>query len=423
MRIGVYGGTFNPIHRGHLTAARAAADALGLEKVLLIPDNLPPHKELPAGSATGEDRLAMCRLTAGEVPGMEVLDLELRRSGPSYTSDTLAELHAQYPDDELWLLVGSDMFLSLQEWHEPERILSLAGIAAFHRTCGDETERFARDVMDHFVAEYCAGHTPNPCIDCNRCLKFGALLDRALLLGYDYIATGHYARVERDGQSGRWRLLRGRDRHKDQSYVLYQLTQYQLAHLLLPVGEFDKPTIRGSAREAGLLNADKADSQDICFVPDGDYVSFLRDYGHVELTPGDFVDREGRVLGRHKGLPCYTTGQRKGLGVSAGKHVYVVRKNAADNTILLGDNADLFTDTLTARDVNWISGETPPTPVRCTAKTRYSQTEAACTAAPLPDGRLCVTFDEPQRAITCGQSVVLYDGDRVLGGGTIDSVK
>ena len=144
MRIGVYGGTFNPIHRGHLTAARAAADALGLEKVLLIPDNLPPHKALPAGSATGEDRLEMCRLTAGEVPGMEVLDLELRRSGPSYTSDTLAELHAQYPDDELWLLVGSDMFLSLQEWHEPERILSLAGIAAFHRTRGDETERFAQ---------------------------------------------------------------------------------------------------------------------------------------------------------------------------------------------------------------------------------------------------------------------------------------
>ena len=186
------------------------------------------------------------------------------------------------------------------------------------------------------------------------------------------------------------------------------------------MGEFDKPTIRGSAREAGLLNADKADSQDICFVPDGDYVSFLRDYGHVELTPGDFVDREGRVLGRHKGLPCYTTGQRKGLGVSAGKHVYVVRKNAADNTILLGDNADLFTDTLTARDVNWISGETPPPPVRCTAKTRYSQTEAACTAAPLPDGRLRVTFDEPQRAVTAGQAVVLYDGEEVLGGGTIE---
>ena len=284
----------------------------------------------------------------------------------------------------------------------------------------NETERFAREVMDRFVAEYCAGHTPNPCIDCNRCLKFGALLDRALVLGYDYIATGHYARVDRDPVTGLYRLLRGRDRRKDQSYVLYDLTQEKLARVKFPLGTFRKTDAREIAAEAGLCNARKHDSQDICFVPDGDYVSFLRDYGHVELTPGDFVDREGRVLGRHKGLPCYTTGQRKGLGVSAGKHVYVVRKNAADNTILLGDNADLFTDTLTARDVNWISGETPPTPVRCTAKTRYSQTEAACTAAPLPDGRLRLTFDEPQRAITAGQAVVLYDGEEVLGGGTIE---
>ena len=284
----------------------------------------------------------------------------------------------------------------------------------------NETERFEKEVMDRFVSEYSAGRTPNPCIDCNRCLKFGTLLERALLLGYDYIATGHYARVARDAQTGRYRLLRGRDRHKDQSYVLYQLTQHQLAHLLLPVGEFDKPSIRTRAREAGLLNADKADSQDICFIPDGDYVAFLREYGHVKLTPGDFVDREGRVLGRHKGLPCYTTGQRKGLGVSTGKHVYVVCKNAADNTILLGDNADLFTDTLTAREVNWISGETPPAPVRCTAKTRYSQTEADCIAVPLPDRRLQVAFDEPQRAITAGQAVVLYDGEDVLGGGTIE---
>lgn len=148
----------------------------------------------------------------------------------------------------------------------------------------NETERFAREVMDRFVAEYCAGHTPNPCIDCNRCLKFGALLDRALVLGYDYIATGHYARVDRDPVTGLYRLLRGRDRRKDQSYVLYQLTQSQLAHLLLPVGDYDKPAIRESARQAGLLNADKADSQDICFVPDGDYTAFLQEYGHV--TPG-----------------------------------------------------------------------------------------------------------------------------------------
>ena len=211
----------------------------------------------------------------------------------------------------------------------------------------NETDRFRRCVMDRFTAEYAAGRTPNPCIDCNRELKFGALLDRALTLGYDYIATGHYARVAYDAESGRYRLLRGAERRKDQSYVLYQLTQGQLAHLLLPVGDYDKPAIRESARQAGLLNAGKADSQDICFVPDGDYTAFLQEYGHVTLEPGNFVDREGRVLGRHRGLPCYTTGQRKGLGVSAGKHVYVVRKNGADNTILLGDDADLFTDTLT----------------------------------------------------------------------------
>ena len=284
----------------------------------------------------------------------------------------------------------------------------------------NETERFARDVMDRFVAEYCAGRTPNPCIDCNRCLKFGALLERALLLGYDYLATGHYARVKLDEASGKYRLLRGRDRSKDQSYVLYQLSQHQLAHLLLPVGEYDKPSIRRSARQAGLINADKSDSQDICFVPDGDYTRFLQEYGGVKMIPGDFVDRAGHVLGRHKGLPCYTTGQRKGLGVSAGKHVYVLRKNAQDNTILLGDNEELFTSVLTADRVNWISGETPASPLRVTAKTRYSQTEAAATVHPLPDGRIRVEFDVPQRAITAGQAVVLYDGEQVLGGGTID---
>lgn len=284
----------------------------------------------------------------------------------------------------------------------------------------NETERFARDVMDRFVAEYCAGRTPNPCIDCNRCLKFGALLERALLLGYDYLATGHYARVKLDETSGKYRLLRGRDRSKDQSYVLYQLGQHQLAHLLLPVGEYDKPSIRRSARQAGLINADKSDSQDICFVPDGDYTRFLQEYGSVKMIPGDFVDRAGHVLGRHKGLPCYTTGQRKGLGVSAGKHVYVLRKNAQDNTILLGDNEELFTSVLTADQVNWISGETPASPLRVTAKTRYSQTEAAATVHPLPDGRIRVEFDVPQRAITAGQAVVLYDGEQVLGGGTIE---
>ncbi len=283
----------------------------------------------------------------------------------------------------------------------------------------NEVDAFRRDVMEHFTAEYCAGRTPNPCIDCNRCLKFGALLDRAVTLGYDFIATGHYARVSYDETARRYRLLRGTDRRKDQSYVLYQLTQYQLAHLLLPVGDYDKPAIRENAREAGLLNADKSDSQDICFVPDGDYVSFLQSQG-VELTPGDFVDEEGHVLGRHRGLPCYTIGQGKGLGIAVGKHVYVLAKNEADNTVVLGDNDRLFRRELTANRVNWIAGEAPAAPFRCTAKTRYRQGEAPGLAEPLPDNRLRLTFDEPQRASTAGQAAVLYDGDEVLGGGTIE---
>ncbi len=283
----------------------------------------------------------------------------------------------------------------------------------------DGAAMFRRSVMDRFVSEYSAGRTPNPCIECNRCLKFGLFLDRALELGYDYIATGHYARVARDEENGKYRLLRGADRRKDQSYVLYQLTQHQLSHLLLPVGEFDKASIRAFAREAGLANADKSDSQDICFIPDGDYAAFLRRSG-AELRPGDFVDGAGNVLGRHKGLPCYTTGQRKGLGVAAGKHVYVVRKNAEDNTILLGDEADLYTRELTACRVNWISGEVPAAPVRCSAKTRYSQTEAEATVYPLPDGRVQVVFNEPQRAVTAGQAVVFYDDEACLGGGTIE---
>ena len=283
----------------------------------------------------------------------------------------------------------------------------------------NETDRFRRCVMDRFTAEYAAGRTPNPCIDCNRELKFGALLDRALTLGYDYIATGHYARVTYDAESGRYRLLRGAERRKDQSYVLYQLTQHQLAHLLLPVGDYDKPAIRDKAREAGLDNADKGDSQDICFVPDGDYVTFLQRQG-LALTPGNFVDEAGRVLGQHRGLPCYTIGQGKGLGVAIGRHVYVLEKDRDRNAIVLGDDSALYASSLLASHVNWISGQIPAAPVRCAAKTRYSQVETPCTAYPLPDGGLRVVFDQPQRAITAGQAVVLYDGDEVLGGGTIE---
>ncbi|MCI6054919.1 tRNA 2-thiouridine(34) synthase MnmA [Dysosmobacter sp.] len=280
----------------------------------------------------------------------------------------------------------------------------------------DLRERFRTAVMDRFVSEYLAGRTPNPCVDCNREIKFGALLDWVLEQGADFLSTGHYARVDR--AEGRWRLLRGADRRKDQSYVLYQLTQRQLSHLLLPLGDYDKPAIRQMVEARGLANARKADSQDICFIPDGDYAAFLAASG-AELVPGDFVDEAGRVLGRHRGLPCYTPGQRKGLGVSAGEPVYVLRKEAAGNRIILGPDSALYTAELTAERVNWLSVPAPEGPLAVTAKTRYTQREAAATAEVLPDGRLRVTFAEPQRAVTAGQAVVLYVGEAVAGGGTI----
>jgi len=283
----------------------------------------------------------------------------------------------------------------------------------------NETERFARDVMDHFVAEYCAGHTPNPCIDCNRCLKFGALLERALVLGYDYLATGHYARVGYDPETGLYRLLRGRDRRKDQSYVLYALTQDQLAHTKFPLGGMDKPSIRKIAEEQGFCNARKHDSQDICFVPDGDYVGFMERYTGKYYPEGDFVDLDGRVVGRHHGAVRYTCGQRKGLGLALGAPVYVCGKDMEKNTVTVGPESALFTTTLVAGDFNWISIPELTAPMRVKAKARYRQTEQPATVRPLDNGLVQVVFDEPQRAITRGQAVVLYDGDVVVGGGTI----
>ena len=283
----------------------------------------------------------------------------------------------------------------------------------------DEQAAFRQQVMDAFIEAYCRGLTPNPCILCNRYLKFGVLFERARTMGYDYLATGHYARVGFDTATGKYLLLRGMDHRKDQSYVLYQLTQHHLAHLLLPVGETNKTSVRAALEAAALPIARKPDSQDICFIPGGDYVAFLQQSG-VKLTPGNFVDAAGNILGQHKGLPCYTLGQGKGLGIALGRHVYVTAKNDADNTVTLGDNADLFSRELTAHSVNWISGEVPAEPFTCTAKTRYSQSEAACLVAPLPGGRMQVVFDTPQRAITPGQAAVLYHGDIVLGGGTIE---
>lgn len=283
----------------------------------------------------------------------------------------------------------------------------------------DLRELFQTEVIDRFVSEYVRGRTPNPCLYCNRAIKFGAMLDWALAQGADALATGHYANVSFDNASGRWRLLRAADPRKDQSYFLYQLTQHQLSHLLLPVGQYEKPALRALAAEAGLANAQRADSQDICFIPEGDYTAFLRRHGGVELIPGDFLDRDGRVLGRHRGLPCYTTGQRKGLGVSAEAPLYVLEKNAAGNTVTLGPDSALYTRDLTAEKMNWISIPSLDGPMAVTAKTRHSQREAAALAEPLPEGRVRVVFQEPQRAVTPGQAVVLYDGRSVVGGGTI----
>lgn len=283
----------------------------------------------------------------------------------------------------------------------------------------DLRQLFRREVVDRFVSEYARGRTPNPCLYCNRAIKFGALLDWALARGADALATGHYAGVAYNAPSARWRLLRGRDRRKDQSYFLYQLTQRQLSHLLLPVGQYEKPALRALAAEAGLANAHRADSQDICFIPEGDYVSFLARHGGAELIPGDFVDQAGRVLGRHRGLPCYTTGQRKGLGVSADAPLYVLGKDPAANTVTLGPDSALYTRKLVAEAPNWISIPAPEGPISVTAKTRHSQREAAAAAELLPDGRMRVVFQEPQRAVTPGQAVVLYDGETVVGGGTI----
>ena len=283
----------------------------------------------------------------------------------------------------------------------------------------DLEDLFREKVMRRFVWAYTHGRTPNPCVDCNREIKFGALMDWALAQGADAVATGHYAQVCRCGETGRWQLRRGADRRKDQTYFLYQLTQRQLSHLLLPVGGYEKSALRALAAAHGLANAGKPDSQDICFVPGGDYAAFLRDCGGVELVPGDFVDRTGRVLGRHRGLECYTIGQRKGLGVSAGEPVYVLGKDPERNAVILGPDSALYTQELTAEEVSWLSIPEPAAPRSVTAKTRYSQHDAAATVYPLPGGRFRLVFEEPQRAITPGQAVVLYSGDLVLGGGTI----
>ncbi len=303
---------------------------------------------------------------------------------------------------------------SLEDVEDARSVAFRLGIPYYVFNFSDD---FKGQVIDRFISSYERGATPNPCIDCNRYLKFERLYERARILGCDAIVTGHYARIEQE--NGRWLLKKSLDESKDQSYVLYSLTQEQLAHTRLPLGAMHKSETRRIAEEQGFYNADKPDSQDICFVPNGDYAGFIARFTGHDCSAGDFVDEEGHVLGRHKGIVHYTVGQRKGLGIAADAPLYVKQIDAASNRVVLSGNESLFSRELTANDFNWIAYDVPPRELRASARVRYHQREQAATVTVLGDGRVHLVFDEPQRAITPGQAVVLYDGDTVLGGGTI----
>ena len=278
---------------------------------------------------------------------------------------------------------------------------------------------FDEKVIGRFIDAYETGATPNPCIDCNRFIKFGKLFQRAEELGFDCVVTGHYASVEYSEKENRYLLKKAPDVTKDQSYVLYSLTQRQLAKTVFPLGEMTKGQVRALAEEMGFINARKHDSQDICFVPDGDYAGFIENYTGKSYPEGDFVDEYGKVLGKHRGIIRYTVGQRKGLGLALPQPMYVKEKNLKENKVVLCPNSELFSRELIADELNLIAFDKIEQPLRVSARVRYNQKEQPATVYQLDGSTIRVVFDEPQRAISKGQAVVLYDGDCVLGGGTI----
>lgn len=283
----------------------------------------------------------------------------------------------------------------------------------------DESADFQQQVIQYFAEEYKAGRTPNPCVMCNEKLKFGTLLTRARKLGAEFIATGHYARIERDTRTGRQLLKRGRDPRRDQSYFLFSLRQHQLARALFPLGELHKTETREVAREKSLKTADKEESMEICFVPDNDYGHFLRQAKLVELHRGEVVDLQGRVLGHHDGVEFYTIGQRRGLGVSAPKPLYVVDLDPVRNRVVVGDDTDLSRDEFRVERCNWVPFEEPPASLTVSAKIRYNHPGTDAVVTPRADGSATVKLRVPQRAITPGQACVFYQDDLVVGGGWI----
>jgi len=285
-------------------------------------------------------------------------------------------------------------------------------------------ELFEEKVINYFTDEYMKGRTPNPCIACNRYIKFEALLSKAKALGADYVATGHYARIRYDGKRGRYLLLKAKDKSKDQTYALYSFKQKQMARTLLPLGDFKKTKVREKAARLGLVVADKPESQEICFVTDNNYRGFLQKrVPSGEIKPGPFLTTSGKRVGTHKGLPYYTVGQRRGLGLALGYPVYVVALDPGRNAVIVGTEDEVYAPGLTAKDNNFISIEKLTEPMQVEAKIRYSSPPVPAVIENLPDGRVRVRFEKPQRAITPGQSVVYYRGPEVVGGGIIDEVE
>ena len=313
-------------------------------------------------------------------------------------------------------LVDESRCCSLADVEDARLAAHKIGVSHYVYNMGD---CFKKTVIQPFVDAYLVGDTPNPCVNCNKYVKFPQLLERALLLGIDYLATGHYAKVFYDQAKKRWLLARAEDESKDQTYMLYGLTQHELSHLLLPLGNFKKTEVRARAGEAGLINASKPDSQDICFVPDGNYADFIERFSGKKQEPGDFVLQGGEAIGRHKGLIHYTLGQRKGLGIAYKEPLYVLAKDAASNTVVLGTEKDLYKKEFLVGDCNFIAIEELTGPMKVTCKVRYRMQDEPAIIEPVSAGKVKVTFMKAQRAITSGQAAVFYDGNIVVGGGTI----